>query len=254
MSVFNSTAQTTRAVPDPGTDHTLPPSPGGLGYGAMTSTSGLSGTNGVDTFLLNGDKYCQLNGNEMTFISNNRTHQISGNQSKQISGHKDETVIGNFIQQTVGNLHRTIIGATNDLFTATHTIAHKASQMLQEPVEYFHDVGSSFLKVPVLKHDEFITYQVYAGSVTQFVGTAVNFIGANADIKGAQGELIGVVGLKHGATFGEEDIEEKLKPINQKISALKSEIGAIQPAVYITMLHEVAITQKILVVGVNQYI
>lgn len=245
MAVFNADVQTPRVTSDPGTDHTLPPA-GSLSYGGITSQSALAGTNGVDTLLVSGDRDRQMNGNESTRITQNRTHTIGGNQQKKIVGNKIENVISNFTQTTLGNLHRSIIGATNDLYTAAHTVAHKANQMLQEPVSYFHDVAEHFVKTTE-HHDEYQFLQLYAGS-------AINVIGVNMDFKG--GQLAAIIGSAEKTAFSWAEHLAKLNDaaVDHRFEVLDGKIGAIQPVVHVTMLHEVAITQKILVVGINQYL
>lgn len=245
MGVFNGDVQTPRATSDPGTDHILPP-PGSLSYAAITANSALAGTAGVDTLLVSGDRDRQMNGNESTRITQNRSHVITGNQKKKIVGNKIENVISNYTQQTIGNLSRSVIGATNDLYTATHTIAHKANQMLQEPVSYFHDVAEHFVKTRE-HHDEYQFLQIYAASV-------INVFGINMDFKGAQ--LAAIIGSAEKTAFSWAEHLAKLHDaaVDQRFEALDGKVGAIQPVVHITMLHEVAITQKILIIGVNQYI
>lgn len=244
MSVFNANVLVPRAVPDPATDYMLPDA-GSLSYGAITSQSALSSTNGVDALLVNGNRDRQMNGNESTRITQDRSHTVGGNQQKKVAGDKTENVVGNFLQTTIGNLHRSVIGATNDLYTLEHSIEHKANQMLQEAAGYYHTI-KEFYEKHNSHIDNYIDYMLLSGSVQ-------NFIGINLDFKGVQGAGIGLVGEKHGITLWEKDLEGDIGELKTKLTALDSKVGAIQPAVYITMLHEVAITQKIIVIGVNQF-
>ena len=245
MSVFAADIQTPLAVKDPGTDYKLPP-PGSLSYGAITAESALAGTNGVDTLLVTGDRDRQMNGNESTRVAQNRSHTIQGNQQKKVVGNKLENVIGNFTQTTFQNLSRSVIGMTNDLHTGTHTIAHKANQMLQEPVKYLHDVQEHLRKCES-KTDEFNHYQLHAVTV-------VNSIESNTDFKGLQTAAIAASAEKAGLSADSYFAKIHDAAVDQRFEALDSKIGAIQPVIHVTMLHEVAITQKIIVVGVNQYI
>ena len=244
MAVFSGDVQTPLAVPDPKSDYKMPV-PGQLNYGGITGTGALAGTTGHDTLLLTGDRDRQMNGNESTRISQNRSHTVSGNQQKQIAGNKVEDVVGNFAQQTIGNLHRTIVGATNDLYTAAHTIAHKANQMLQEPVTYMHDILEHY-QIETEKWDRFIAYQLSALSMT-------NMAGVNIDLKGTQLALIGASAEHTFASWSEHLAKIADAAVDQRFEALDSKIGAIQPVVHVAMFHEVAITQKILVIGVNQF-
>ncbi len=245
MSVFSGDIQTPLAVPDPGTDYKLPP-PGSLSYGSITAQSALAGTNGVDTLLVAGNRDRQMNGNESTRITENRTHTVQGNQQKKVIGNKVENVIGNFTQTTFQNLSGTVIGATNHLYTGVHTVAHKADQMVQEPVHYMHDVVWQYVKNHN-HHDEYTTYQLFAG-------TSTNVIGWNHDFKGGQTAIIGGAAEKAAFSHTEHLARIHDAALDTRFEAIDSKIGAVQPVVHVTMLHEVAITQKIIVVGVNQYI
>ncbi len=245
MAVFSGDVQTPLAVPDPKTDYKMPV-PGQLSYGGITGVGALAGTTGHDTLLLTGDRDRQMNGNESTRITSNRTHTVSGNQKKQIAGNKNEDVTGNFLQQTIGNQHRTVIGATNELFTATHTIAHKDPQKMEQPETHYHQLKEKWEKAN-FKLDDFWLYQLHSLTVQ-------NFIGHNFDVKIIQNALIGVLAEAHGHCAAEKAVEVKLGALRADIKAIRNEIGAIEPVVYITKVHEVAFTQKILIIGVNQYI
>ncbi|MGI4756639.1 MAG: hypothetical protein ACRYGF_07305, partial [Janthinobacterium lividum] len=89
-------------------------------------------------------------------------------------------------------------------------------------------------------------YQLMAGNV-------INIIGVNCDFKGAQTALIGAAAEKSGATWSEHLAKIHDAAVDQRFEALNSKIGAIQPVVHVAMFHEVAITQKILVIGINQF-
>lgn len=245
MAIFSGDVQTPLAVPDPLSDYKMPV-PGQLSYSAITGVGALAGTTGHDTLLLTGDRDRQMNGNESTRISQDRTHTIQGNQQKQIVGNKNEGVVGNFAQQTIGNLHRTIVGATNDLHTGVHTLAHKANQLIQEPVDYMHNIMNTFVNGEE-KADNFKMYQLTSRTV-------INVIGNNHDFKGIQTAAIGAAAeVCIGPSWAEHTVKVKEAAIDQRFEAMDSKIGAIQPVVHVAMFHEVAITQKIIVIGVNQF-
>ena len=245
MGVFDGQIQIPLAVPDPKTDWTLPPC-GALSYSGVTSDRALAGTNGHDCLLLSGNRDRQMNGNESTRITQNRSHDVGGNQHKQVTGNKDENIVGNFNHQTTGNLHRTIIGSTNELYTGCHTLAHKDDQKLQEPTTYMHDVDNHWT-IEGEKHDQFGAYQLYAGSV-------LNVIGSNIDAKLTQAALIVASAEKTVLSWAEHLAKIHEAAVDQRFEALNSKIGAIQPVMHVTMLHEVAFTQKILVIGANQIV
>lgn len=245
MGVFDGEVKTKRVVDDPGKDHALPDS-GSLSFQSIKGTSALSSTTGTDTLLLTGDRDRQMNGNESTRIMEDRTHTILGNQKKSVTGNRTDTTIGNHLKTIMGNLHRSIVGATNDLFTGAHLIEHKANQMLQEPVEFMHYVQTRLSKSES-KWDTFINYCVTAVTQTAFTGHFTDF-----RLTSLAGTGLAVAGT--GINLEVIGIGDETRALHNEIAALDSKIGAIQPAVYVTMLHEVAITQKILIIGVNQYI
>ena len=246
MSTFAADVKTALAVADPMTDYLLPPA-GALAYAAITTAAALASTTGHDTLLLQGDRDRQMHGNENTVISQNRSHQVGGNQQKQIAGNKNENIVGNFIHQTIGNLHRTIIGATNDLYTAEHAIAHKANQLLHEPVTFFHAVNTT--------SNQGEEYAQKYGNYDSEVGTYFNVVGMNTDLKGVNlgFSLLEAVGTgpsvaKHAAKVQEAEL-------NARFHAVQTQIGAIEPEIYITNIHAVAITTIIgIALGENQVI
>ena len=245
MGVFDGLIQIPLAVPDPMTDWALP-SPGALSYGAITADSALAGTNGHDTLLLAGNRDRQMNGNESTRITENRSHDVGGNQHKQVTGNKDENIIGNFVHQTTGNLHRSIVGMTNDLFTGAHTIAHKANQLLHEPVNFMHNVMNTSN-----------VGQVYAqryGDYQSLVGVYENVVGLNIDIKGSQLGLIGAGFDKTVIHASEKDVKMEGIQLQIREETVRATVGAVQGNLGAAMFHEVAFTQKIVVVGANQIV
>ena len=244
MPVFAADIQTPLAVKDPGTDYKLPP-PGALTYAAITAETALAGTNGVDALLVAGNRDRQMNGNESTRITQDRSHTVGGNQQKLVSGNKNENVTGNMGQTTIGNVNRSIVGTTSDLHTGTHDVSHKADQHIDEPQKHFHNVVIKFFKAHE-HHDEYTTYQLYCGQ-------AVNFFGINTDVKGVQTAIIGAAAEKALASYDDHLAHIADKALDARFSAVNTRIGAIQPVVHVAYFHEVAITQKIIVVGVNQF-
>jgi hypothetical protein len=245
MSVFDGKVKIGRQVADPGTDPSLPTA-GSLNYGAIKAVSAMAGTNGVDALLMNGNRDRQINGNESTRITENRSHTVGGNQQKTVSGNRTDMIAGNHLTTTIGNLHRSVVGTTNDLFTGSHAVEHKAPQLLQEPTEFMHMVKNR-LSQSESKWDTYAHYLVTAKTQTAFTGHFT-------DIRLSSFAGTGIATALTPINLHVEGIDNAAKALDNKLAALDSKIGAIQPAIYVTMLHEVAITQKILIIGVNQYI
>ena len=245
MSVFDAKVKIGRDVSDPDTDHSLPPS-GALSYGSIKSTSALAGTNGVDTLLVNGNRDRQMNGNESTRVTQNRLHRIGGNQNKQVAGNRVDTVAGNHMHTIMGDTHRAIIGNTNDSYTGGHTVEHKEEQKVQETTTFMHDI-KEFLE----KHQWHAEDYAYAW---YFAYVVLNVIGSNTELRGAHTEakLGKVEGFIVGLAAGVH--ETGLGACKEEAHVVHNHINVVQPVVAVAMLHEVVITQKILIVGVNQVI
>ena len=222
-----------------------PPNCGSLSLKDITSLGALAGTHGSDVLLLHGDRDLQITGSENTRITVNRTETVFGNEETTIRGNKTEMVIGNNAQTTVGDLHRTSLSTTSDTYVGKHTIEHKEDQQMNESQGHYHNLTEKWEKANV-KIDDWIEYQLHAIGVQ-------NFIVSNLDIKGFQNAAIGLLAEKHFSCAAEKDVEVQLKQLHTQIAELKSEVGAIEPVVYITKVHEVSITQKLIVIGINQF-
>lgn len=244
-SVFCADIQTPLAVPDPCTDYMLPPA-GSLSYGSITAESALGGTNGVDTLLVAGNRDRQMNGNESTRITQDRSHTVGGNQQKKITGDKQENVTGNFHQTTLSNLHRTVVGATNDVYTAPHTIKHTGDQQVQQPDNFFHAVNTTANKGAEYAQN----YGVYRS----LIGRYENVVGINIDLKGLQIGFTGGVAETSGNKILEQIFKSDDSEIQIMAMAVETTVMAVNVSMGGGMMHEVAITQKILVVGANQVI
>ncbi len=246
MSVFDAIVKTVLQTVDPKTDHKLP-TPGSLSYGQITSASALASTTGHDTLLLKGDRDRQMHGNENTVIQQNRTHQVAGNQKKTISGNKDEDIFGNFLHQTTGNLHRTVVGATNDVYTAAHTIAHTADQFLQEPVNFWHNVNNT--------NNSGAEYAQKYGNYDSLVGSYYNVVGLNVDLKVTQLGYTGAEAVGTGPSLAKHDAKVAAGELNARFDAVYSRIGAIKPVVHLTNIKVTTVTVIVgIAVGENQAI
>lgn len=205
MGVFNGSTITPRAVPDPGTDHMLPPA-GALSYGAITSTSALAGTNGADAALITGNLWLEL----------------SGDFTEDIHGHLKSTVFQNHIHKTIGDLNYTIIGNTNDtrigsqvhtnvatrndIFCHTRTETHHQQECQQQPTQRKDVVSSSFVDVKN-------SFQIAAYAFT-IAATAIALFGFYA-----RGVLV---------YLQSAEIDIRRKKIQGQIAAIKADFHALK--------------------------
>jgi hypothetical protein len=107
-AVFGGSTKISRAVPDPGTDKSLPSS-GSLSWGGITGASAVAGTTGADCKLVNGDRWQQVNGNHTENVSTNVLTTIQGNVTRSVLGNEDFTTAGDVTRTIVGMLNETLV-------------------------------------------------------------------------------------------------------------------------------------------------
>jgi hypothetical protein len=208
MSVFSANIITPRAVPDPGTDHTLPPA-GALSYAAITSASALAGTNGVDATLVQGDTWMELHGNMTVDIYGHLKSNIFQNHLHKTIGNLNCTIIGNTIDKRIGPQIHTNIAPRNDIFCHTRTECHSQPECQSQPTTR-SDAGG----------DSFWTFK----NNWNFCWFSANFavIGLNAFLIYARAAY--VYAQDNGLVFGNALAEVGSKGLKVRLGALKSEI------------------------------
>lgn len=151
MPVFTKSTKIKRAVSDPGTDDTLPPS-GALSWKSITAPSAVSGTTGADAALVNGNMWQQTvgsltenyTGNVTTAILQNETHNVTGNRKKSITGNHDETVVGNQNLSVIGAHNALYLSPKNDVHASPHNRVNASPENQQEPSSKIHILGVEF--------------------------------------------------------------------------------------------------------------
>lgn len=246
MSAFDTTIKTVTRPNGLANDRKLPPL-GSLNYRSIAAPTALAGTNGVETFLVTGNRDGRIKGSESTRITQNRSHTIGGNQSKQVAGNRTDNVAGNHLHTVMGDTHRTIIGNTNDTYAGTQSVEYKESQRLHEPVAHMHFIADFFEKHGWHKeeYDYFSSFINWAVSAIYMLNA--EFRTAHAELKVAKAEAFGIGLTTHGHEF-------KLGEEKQETHVIHNHINIIQPVIAVAMVHEVVVTQKIFILGMNQVI
>jgi len=151
MPVFTKSIKIKRAVSDPGTDDTLPPS-GALSWKSITASSAVAGTTGADAALVKGDMWTQnvgsltenYTGNVKTTILQDETHTVTGNRKKSINGNHDETVVGNQNLSVIGAHNALYLSPKNDVHASPHNRVNASPENQQEPAPKTHILGIEF--------------------------------------------------------------------------------------------------------------
>ncbi len=133
MSVFDGVVKVSRAVPDPKKDKDLPSS-GSLSWGGIKSASGLAGTTGADSKLVQGDQWQQIVGsktenyigNVSATIAQDETHKVAGNRTKQVGGIHNETLCGTSMETIIGAHVITNMNILNETRLGTRMQVHGA--------------------------------------------------------------------------------------------------------------------------------
>lgn len=185
-SVFAGEIIVPRAVADPGTDHSLPPS-GSLSYGSITSLTALAGTDGVNTSLITGDKWQQLNGQHTENVSENHLLTIQGNRQEMISGDHTHTIVGNTNATHIGTHNQTNISPRNDTFAHTRTEVHSEEEHQQQPTGRKESTAEESTNTEKESHFKQFEYMVTGVSMeakvvaTEYKRVAVGVVNMGAD-------------------------------------------------------------------------
>ena len=132
MAVFSANVETATGTNAAAND-SKPPAFASLSSGAMTSESALAGTNGVDVFLIHGDRWQQIVGNEQVNILKNLTTNITLNETRTVFGNLVNKVVGTTTDTRIGVHNQTNIASRNDTFVHTRTEDHHQPEQIHQP-------------------------------------------------------------------------------------------------------------------------
>ncbi|HEX3437410.1 MAG TPA: hypothetical protein VHT24_11640 [Pseudacidobacterium sp.] len=212
MSVFNGKVHTPLRVPDPGTDHLLPPSED-LSYGAITSSSALAGTNGVDAALIHGNQWLELYGNLTDDIHGNFNCNIFRNHRHKTIGDYDCTIVGKTTDKRIGCQLHTNVAPRVDIYLHTRCESHSQPENRQQPTSR-KDWFSNLIQY-VDNHIERKTWML------TIIGAAVNVYGAYVRLTGTQLQSAEL-------EFKRKDVAVKGQAIKTEFSALKTDIKGLK--------------------------
>lgn len=231
MPVFTKSTKIKRAVSDPGTDDTLPPS-GALSWKSITAPSAVAGTTGADAALVNGNMWTQnvgsltenYTGNVTTAILQNETHTVTGNRKKSITGNHDETVVGNQNLSVIGAHNALYLSPKNDVHASPHNRVNASPEAQQEPSSKVHILGVEFEH----KTTEF----TITDTSMELGGVGVEFNGAKAggtllNVDATVIELAAILGIAVEPKISEVE----LKPLHVFLEGGEAKVAAGTAAV-----------------------
>lgn len=226
MGVFDKGTNVCRAVPDPGTDDTLPSS-GALSWGAITDGAGLAGTTGADAKFVHGDSWDVITGSLREIIQQNHTVLVQQNHMETVTGNQEMMVCGATNDMRMSGYVQTFLNASNFIYNLARTENHSSPEQQLNPTEETHVKASE--SVEKEKHVEGISWKIEGkGFGIEGVATKLEFWGAKNGI--------GVLGMEELALKHRSEIlEQKLQGMFFKTKAAEVKTGGpeikIQPVI-----------------------
>lgn len=221
-----------------------PASLGKLSSKGMTSATGMSGTNGVETAVITGPRFQRLTGKETIFRIGDVLDNTKGDWTDMLDGSEDATITKNYTLLVKGDVSETTKGATKQTFTGPTANLFKSEKLADEPLEWFHHVKEVF-SYGIFHSDTFFAY-----SLTGVLGLS-GFV-ANTDLRGVNVGFLAAKGEICPHEFWVKEEKLDLIMMHQRVSVTETFVMAVEPGVGAAMMHEVAVTQEIFALGANQ--
>jgi hypothetical protein len=220
---FNASPQTVNGSFQPANDNKSPKL-GSLNLSAMTSSTALAGTTGVDAKLIHGDRWQQIDGSQTETIDKDLTTDIKENETWTVHENYTMTVKGKTDDTRQEDVKETYFSESRFEYWLEHTDTHHDQDHLINPTHTF-----DFLNIEGdYKNVEFASMAL--GIETK--GVSIEVVVAKAEAWGAGAEAYGA---QVGAGFFENAVcansvqekasELKLKAMENEIKGLHSHIG-----------------------------
>ncbi|HLH02850.1 MAG TPA: hypothetical protein VKX25_08770 [Bryobacteraceae bacterium] len=224
MSVFQGNVHTPTASNGISRDSATPKL-GALNLGAMTSVTAVSGTNGVDSKLIHGDRWQEIQGNQTENIKNDLKTHILQNQQWTIEDNLDFKVNGETTDNRIGEVKEYYHSGSRFEYIGEHTDLHHEQDHQINPTHTFDILN-------VEGEYKNIDFAVKASSI-EAKGIVLDATVAKAEAWGAGAEAwgaqVGAGGFANEAValdVKEKAAEEEMKGVHNDIAALNAQIGA----------------------------
>lgn len=158
-----------------------------LSLGAMVSSSGLDGLEGVDTSFIKGDRKEYLQGNQYTEREKNLTDITQQNTTIYGKLNHDQQIGLSSTLQIGEDRWKTIKGETLEHYTGEVSVVYSNNLEVEQPTAIMEHVNS-YIGYGYAHSDNFLLYSLASvGAVSAFVGN-LDVRGGNFLIIGAEGE------------------------------------------------------------------
>jgi hypothetical protein len=224
MSVFQNNILTATGANALNKDSAFP-SLGALDPKQMTSASAVSGTTGIDSKLIHGDRWQEIKGNLTENIEKNLKTDIKENETWEIHENLTFKVDGKTKDTRVEDVKEYFLAESKFEYMLEHTDQHHAKDHQINPTQTFdilHTEGE-YKNVDL----------AIKATALEAKGLSAEVIVAKAEAWGAGAEAFGVqVGagvLENCVTMlhaEEDELEERLKGMENEIKGLQSQVAA----------------------------
>ena len=220
---FNASPQTVNGNFQPANDNKTPKL-GSLNLSAMSSSTALAGTTGVDAKLIHGDRWQQIDGNQTETINKNLITEIKEDETWTVDGNYTMTVKGTTNDTRQKDVKETYFADSHFEYWKEHTNIHHDQDHLINPTHTFDwlNVEGDY------KNVEFATMAV-----------GIEAKGVSLEVAVTKGEAWSAGAEAYGAQVGwgffenavcvnsvqEKASELKLKAMENEIKGLHSHIG-----------------------------
>ncbi len=195
MAVFDGAVKIGRAVADPGTDQTLPPS-GALSFGAIKSNTALASTTGIDAKLVHGDRWQEIAGSLNENIHQNQKTTVDQNHNRTVTGNQVVRVVGTTTDTRVDSQLKTFYNSSTFIYNQPRVEQHSATEQKHNPTT------ESELKNEHLEHTSWKVagtglHMEGKGMAVEGKAVSLDGVGAGAGLYGITADVggIGVEGV-----------------------------------------------------------
>jgi hypothetical protein len=224
MAVFSANILTATRANSILTDNAAPGF-GALSPGAMTSTSAVSGTTGVDSKLIHGDRWQEIQGNQTENIKNDLTTHIKESETWTVEENLDLTIKGKTTDNRVEDVKEYFHAESRFEYFGEHTDQHHEQDHQINPTHTFDilNIEGEFKNIDLAI--KALSIEAKGGVIDATVSKAEAW-GAGAEAWGIQ---VGAGGFHNEAVamdVSEKALDQRLDGIDDKIAALNLQVGA----------------------------
>ena len=229
MAVFSSNVLTATGANALAQDSASPDF-GALSAKAMTSSTAVSGTTGVDSKLIHGDRWQEIEGNQTENIKNDLNTHIKENETWVVDEKLDLTVKGKTIDNRIEVVNEYFHAESKFEYFGEHTDQHHEKDHQINPTLTFDILHTEGEMKNVDLAIKGLAIEAKGMVLDATVGKAEAW-GAGAEAWGAQVSAGGFVNEAFGLNVKEKAGDHDMRLVHADIAALNAQIGATRTVI-----------------------